>query len=103
MTAVLEASEVIKFYEAASSLARAMCLAARSGDDDLFALAEARYASHVGQLRAVTLIRLDGELARRKLTLVRQLLAYDREIRDLTDSYPQILRAALSGQTTRHC
>lgn len=82
----MNADEVLAMYENLAGLTRQMSQAAKAGDWNEFAnlnmeaKVEARSAS-------VGLPPLEGAQRLRKVDLLKQLMAHDRAIRDMTDPF----------------
>lgn len=80
------ASEVLSMYENIAGLTNQMASAARMGDMDRLGKLETQCAT---EARATSggVAALDGGQRLRKIDLLKQILANDREIRDLTDPW----------------
>jgi flagellar protein FliT len=80
------ATEVLSMYENIAGLSNQMAAAARMGDWDGLSKLEARCAT---EARAVTtgVPALSGAPRMRKIDLLKQILANDREIRDIADPW----------------
>ena len=82
----MNTSEVLSMYENIAGLSAQMAAAARIGDWDGVGKLEGQCASAA---RATTtgVPALDGAPRLRKIDLLKQILANDREIRDLADPW----------------
>jgi flagellar protein FliT len=82
----MTSSEVLSMYENIAGLTNQMASAARMGDLDRLDKLEGQCAA---EARAVStgVPALNGGQRLRKIDLLKQILANDREIRDLTDPW----------------
>jgi flagellar protein FliT len=82
----MNASEVLSMYENIAGLTNQMAAAARMGDLDRLGKLEIECAT---EARAVStgVAAVNGGQRLRKIDLLKQILANDREIRDLTDPW----------------
>lgn len=77
--------QVISIYQEMSDITGRMLAAARVRDWEYLADLESHCASHVEQLKAgEPVAALPEPLRARKVKMIHQILAHDREIRDLT-------------------
>lgn len=77
--------QVISIYQAMSDITGQMLAAARVRDWEYLAELESHCASHVEQLKqGEPAAALPEPLRARKVKMIHQILAHDREIRDLT-------------------
>lgn len=82
----MTSSEVLSMYENIAGLTNQMAAAARTGDMDRLGKLEGQCASAArGASNGVP--ALNGGQRLRKIDLLKQILANDREIRDLTDPW----------------
>lgn len=111
----MNSQEVIAQYEAIAAITDQMLAAARSGDWDALTALEARCASHVETLKLrESPVALTGETRVRKVAIIKQILADDREIRNIAEPWMahlaklinstgaerKLSQAYSSGQTT---
>jgi flagellar protein FliT len=90
--------EVIALYETVAVITNEMLAAARSGDWDRVALLESRCASHVAILKKdEPPAPLTGETRLRKVQIIKQILAHDREIRDIAEPWMAKLSQLISS------
>lgn len=82
----MTATEVLSMYENIAGLSKQMATAARSGDWDRLQRLETQCAT---EARAVSsgVPALGGAPRQRKIDLLKQILANDRQIRDVTDPW----------------
>ncbi|MYM65484.1 flagellar protein FliT [Pseudoduganella sp. FT55W] len=82
----MTSSEVLSMYENIAGLTNQMAAAARMGDMDRLGKLESQCAT---EARAVStgVPALAGAQRLRKIDLLKQILANDREIRDVTDPW----------------
>ena len=77
--------QVLSLYEAMTDITGQMLAAARVRDWEYLAELESHCANHVEQLKkGETTAELPPPLRARKVKMLHQILAHDREIRDLT-------------------
>ena len=94
---------ILETYDAMSAKSGQMVVAAQQGDWDRLAVLEKDCSALVGALRAVhvdvgdTLPRPDAAYAKRKVALIRKVLADDAEIRRHTQPWMTRLQAYLGG------
>ncbi|MCZ7563158.1 MAG: flagellar protein FliT [Burkholderiales bacterium] len=92
----MEAHDVMKYYESLAATSADMLAAARAGDWDAVVAAEHRCATQIEALRASGDRRPTGEEERRRrVEIIRRLLADDAEIRELADPWLRRLEDVL--------
>lgn len=82
----MNASEVLTMYENIAGLSTQMAAAARMGDWDGVGKLETQ-CTNAARATATGVPALDGAPRMRKIDLLKQILANDREIRDLADPW----------------
>lgn len=82
----MNTSEVLSMYENIAGLSTQMAAAARMGDWDGVGKLEAHCTS-AARATATGVPALEGAPRLRKIDLLKQILANDREIRDLADPW----------------
>lgn len=82
----MNSSEVLSMYENIAGLSTQMAAAARMGDWDGVGKLETQCTS-AARATATGVPALDGAPRMRKIDLLKQILANDREIRDLADPW----------------
>lgn len=82
----MTSAEVLSMYENIAGLSKQMAAAARMGDWDGVGKLEGQCAS-AARATATGVPALDGAPRLRKIDLLKQILANDREIRDLADPW----------------
>ncbi|SEN51493.1 flagellar protein FliT [Duganella sp. CF517] len=80
------ATEVLSMYENIAGLSNQMAAAARMGDWDGLSKLEAQCATEARAV-ATGVPALSGAPRMRKIDLLKQILANDREIRDIADPW----------------
>ena len=81
-------NRLIGTYEAVAEFTDQMLVAVRQGDYDRLALLEEECSRCVGLLRSAELVApLTDEQRARKIAMIRQILANDRELRDITEPW----------------
>ncbi|MEV4778426.1 flagellar protein FliT [Burkholderia sp. LMU1-1-1.1] len=80
------ATEVLSMYENIAGLSNQMAAAARMGDWDRLSKLETQCATEARAV-ATGVPALSGAPRLRKIDLLKQILANDREIRDVTDPW----------------
>lgn len=94
----MTSDQVISTYEKVSDLTGRMLDAARSSDWDQLAVLESDCAGHVQTLKErEQAVALSGELRHRKVAIINQILANDREIRVLTTPWMEKLSAMIAS------
>lgn len=94
----MQNQEIITVYEQVSSLTGQMLCAARNSDWDLLSQLEQRCFEHVQTLRSGERgAQLEDAAKQHKLTLIKKILADDREIRKLTDPWMARLAALINS------
>lgn len=93
--------DVLSTYEAMLALSEQMVAAAESGEWDELSLLEKRVGAHVRTLEANDRqIVLEGASRVKKVAIIKQLLAYDRIIRDLTTPWMAQLSQLINSSGT---
>ncbi len=82
----MTSSEVLSMYENIAGLTNQMAAAARLGDMDSVSALESQCAAEA-RATSTGVPPLSGGQRLRKIDLLKQILANDREIRDLTDPW----------------
>lgn len=95
---MMNCEEIITTYESVAQITKNMLDAARQGAwDDLISL-ESKVATHINHLSTYeTPVKLTPALRNRKLTVIKQILADDREIRNLTEPWMEKLSGLISS------
>lgn len=84
----MNSQEVIALYETVAVITDQMLTAAKRGDWDELAVLESRCASHVAMLKeSEPPAPLTGEIRVRKVQIIKQILAHDRQIRDIAEPW----------------
>ena len=95
---MMNSEQVISLYQAMSDLTGQMLAAARVRDWEYLAELESHCASHVEQLKQGEPVAvLEPALRARKVKMIHQILAHDREIRDLTTPWMAELATLISS------
>ena len=82
----MTSTEVLSMYENIAGLSKQMAAAARMGDWDDLSKLETQCATEA-RAAATGVPALSGAPRLRKIDLLKQILANDREIRDVTDPW----------------
>ncbi len=99
---MMNAEDVIVAYEDVARITAEMLAAARSSRWDELISLEQHCANRVRTLaQGESPVRLSGELRNRKIAMLRQILADDREIRDLTEPWMRQVSQVMSSITER--
>ena len=99
----MNSEEVISLYESVAQITQQMLAAARQGDWEQLATLESHCAGHIHtlQMREAP-VKISGELRTRKVAVIKQILADDRAIRDITEPWiAQLSNLINSGNTER--
>jgi flagellar protein FliT len=83
----MNSSEVVSMYENVANLTSLMKAAARGNDWDSLKLLEAQCAQQSSIVEASQLPPLEGADRLRKVQLLKQIMANDREIRVITEPW----------------
>lgn len=98
---MMSTQEVISIYENMADITGQMLAAARTGDWDLLVALESRCSSQVQKLRShEPLPPLTGPVREQKVRIIRQILADDREIRNLTEPWMARLSVMINSKGT---
>lgn len=97
----MNSEQIISIYEAVSSLTGQMLAAAQTRDWESLATLESHCTSHVETLkRAEPALPLTGESRAKKIRIIHQIMAQDREIRNLTEPWMAELAALMNNAGT---
>jgi flagellar protein FliT len=92
----MTSNEVLDMYENIAALTGRMALAARDGDFNRLAQLETQCALHAAGARA-GVPTLEGTQRKRKIDLLKEIMANDRAVREITEPWHgQIERAMAS-------
>ena len=91
----MTSNEVLAMYENIAALSSRMAVAAREGDWDGLARLETQCALQSSAARS-GVPPLEGAERKRKIDLLKQIMANDRAVRDLTEPWMGQLDRALS-------
>jgi flagellar protein FliT len=91
----MTSNEVLAMYENIAALTGRMAAAARDGDWNGFAQLETQCALQAGAART-GVPALEGEQRKRKIDLLKQIMANDRAVRDVTEPWMGQLDRAMS-------
>lgn len=98
---MMNSDQVIALYETVSEITGHMLLAAQSRDWENLAALETDCASHIQTLRdGEPVVALTGPVRARKVAIIHQILAHDRQIRDLTTPWMAELSALINSTGT---
>lgn len=97
--------EVLDIYEKVATLTAEMRLAALSRDWELLAKLESDCSAHVGTLKRHEAtpeagLSLPFELKQKKINIIKQILADDRAIREITEPWMTELSKLMSSAST---
>jgi len=92
----MTSNEVLTMYENIAALSGRMALAARDGDFDGLARLETQCAMQVSNTRS-GVPPLEGAQRLRKIDLLKQIMANDRAVRDVTEPWHGQVERALSA------
>lgn len=85
----MNSSDVVSLYEKVAGLTQLMQDAARGNDWDSLSLLEAQCAQQLQTVQSNQLPPLEGNDRLRKVQLLKQIMANDREIRVVTEPWMQ--------------
>ena len=83
----MNSSEVLAMYEKVAVLTGQMAAAARGGDWDGLSALEDQCSVHARRAQSEPVAALEGAPRLRKIDLLKQILANDREIRAVTEPW----------------
>ncbi len=89
--------EALAAFEAISNLTGEMSKAARAGEWDRLASLECRCAAVVAGLKAAPPVKFPPHMQRRKVELIKKIMADDAEIRSHTEPWMKKLQTFLSS------
>ena len=97
----MNSEQIISIYEAVSDLTGQMLVAAQTRDWENLAELESHCASHVNTLKAGEPgMALTGESRAKKIRIIHQIMAHDRQIRNLTEPWMAELSALMNSVGT---
>ena len=95
---MMNSDQVISLYETVSELTGQMLRAAQSRDWENLAALESHCASHIQSLKdGEPVIALTGAIRARKVSIIQQILAHDREIRNLVTPWMAELASLINS------
>lgn len=97
----MTSTEVLSMYENIAGLTNQMVVAARSNDWDGLHKLEGKCASEARGVSSGTAPALNGAPRLRKIDLLKQILANDRAIRDITEPWMGQLSRVMQTQAPR--
>lgn len=101
LSTTMSDDDVLSTYEAMLVLSEQMVAAAESGEWDALSLLEKRVGAHASALQANDRqVLLDGASRVKKVAIIKQLLEYDRSIRDLTTPWMAQLSQLINSSGT---
>jgi flagellar protein FliT len=92
----MTSNDVLSMYENIAGLTAKMAVAAENGDWDSLALLEKQCALQ-SKAAATGVPTLEGDSRKRKIELLKQIMANDRAIRDITEPWMGRLDAAMAA------
>jgi flagellar protein FliT len=92
----MTSNEVLSMYENIAALSGRMAVAARDGDFDSLARLETQCALHASATKS-GVPPLEGAQRLRKIDLLKQIMANDRAVRDVTEPWHGQLERAMSA------
>ena len=95
MNCVIDSVEIINVYERLAGLTAQMAQAALSRDWNDFQQLESQCAKQVDYAKNLQSSPLKGESLRRKISLLKEIMANDRTIREMTEPWQQQLPSAM--------
>lgn len=98
---MMNSDQVISLYETVSDLTGQMLQAAQSRDWENLAVLESHCAGHIQCLKdGEPVVALTGDTRARKVAIIHQILAHDREIRNLTTPWMAELASLINSTGT---
>ncbi len=93
----MTSNDVLSMYENLAGLTAKMSLAAQAGDWDALGSMEKQCAGHAAAAAAGGVPALSGAPRMRKIDLLKQIMANDRAIRDVTEPWMGQLDKAMAA------
>ncbi|HVK94229.1 MAG TPA: flagellar protein FliT [Noviherbaspirillum sp.] len=94
----MNSQEILSLYETVAAITDQMVVAARNGDWERLALLESHCASQVAILKQdESPAPLTAGVRERKATIIKKILADDREIRNITEPWMAQLSAMIDS------
>jgi len=91
-------TDVLAMYENIAGLTNQMVAAARSSDWDGLSILEKQCSQETQAMQPGAVPALSAAARKRKIDLLKQILANDRTIRDLTETPLTLVASPLSGR-----
>jgi flagellar protein FliT len=92
----MTSQDILSMYEKIAGITAQMAVAAQAGDWDRLALLEGQCKTQAGAAEAGAL-PLTGELRARKVALLKQIMANDRAVREVTEPWHARLAATMAA------
>ena len=92
----MTSQDVLSMYERIAGITAQMAVAAQAGDWDRLALLEGQCKSQA-DVAGAGAMPLTGELRARKVALLKQIMANDRAVREVTEPWHARLAATMSA------
>ncbi|MFD2366172.1 flagellar protein FliT [Pseudoduganella sp. GCM10020061] len=92
----MTSQDILSMYEKIAGITAQMAVAAQAGDWDRLALLEGQCKTQAGAAEAGALA-LTGELRARKVALLKQIMANDRAVREVTEPWHARLAATMAA------
>lgn len=100
---LMNSEQIISIYEAVSDITGRMLAAAQTRDWENLAELETHCASHVATLKQTEPgMALSGESRAKKVRIIHQIMAHDREIRNLTEPWMAELALLMNNAGAEH-
>jgi len=99
----MDSLEMIKLYENVATITNDMLIAAKAGDWQLLAKLEANCSSQIQIIKNNgSPIEMPNEIRVKKVAIIKQILADDKEIRDITEPWmAELSNLIRTSKTTR--
>lgn len=92
----MTSQDVLSMYEQIAGITAEMAVAAKAGDWDRFALLQGQCKTQAGAADAGC-TPLTGEMRARKVALLKQIMANDRAVREVTEPWHDQLAATMAA------
>ncbi|MDP9109229.1 MAG: flagellar protein FliT [Pseudomonadota bacterium] len=97
----MNSQEVMSLYETMAVITDQMVTAAKQRDWEQLVVLESRVADHVEVLKqGEPPVALTGETRLRKVRIIQEILAHDRQIRDITEPWMAELAVLINSSGT---
>jgi flagellar protein FliT len=98
----MTSADLISMYEGIAKITSQMLVAARTNDWDVLSRLEDQCTEQTGRIEGCKLPELTGVQRLRKVDLLKQILANDRAIREITEPWMAQVASAMQGSSKQY-